>query len=283
MSTRMLCFTKMHGLGNDFVVIDARHAPIPWSKAHIQKLANRHTGIGFDQLLVLEQSSSPDIDYFYRIFNADGGEVGQCGNGARCLARYIIEHKLSEKQAVVVQTQTSILTLHLKHDSRGFGVVFPKADFSPEKTGKLLPNKNPITLEILPGVQTQFYTAWVGNPHVICISEHLESSPVHELGRAFNQSAYFPAGINVSFLKQYNDKRMQLRVYERGVGETMACGSAAIACAAIGHAYLGMDAIVQVELPGGELHIDCAYSDNHILMTGPAETVYEGKLALCVS
>lgn len=281
MIANTLCFTKMHGLGNDFVVIDARHTPFRWPKADIVHLANRHTGIGFDQLLVLEQSKSVKVDFFYRIFNADGSEVGQCGNGARCLARYIIEHGLSDKPEITVQTSTSLLKLHLKSYETGYAVAFPKADFSPEKIGQGLPNANPITLELQPDTTAVFYAAWVGNPHAICLSDHLVSDHVEQLGTAFNHSRHFPHGINVSFLKQYDKKRLGLRVYERGVGETMACGSAAIASAAVGHAFLGMDSVIQVDLPGGSLHIDCAYSTEQILMIGPAETVFEGKLASC--
>ncbi len=257
-------FTKMHGLGNDFMVIDAINQSIQFTPELIKTFSCRKTGVGFDQCLVLEASDKSDIDFFYRIFNADGSAVGQCGNGARCLARFIEYYGFSSKKDLTVGTTTTELKLHLNDDQTvtvdmGIPVWGP----------------NP---EIEPGLTAHALT--LGNPHVVIPVEDVATAPVETLGPQVETHILFPEHTNVGFLEIASDNHIKLRVHERGAGETAACGSGAVAAAAVGRRFYDLAESIQVSLPGGDLTIDWPDMEGPIYMTGPATFVYEGELIL---
>ena len=257
-----LRFTKMHGLGNDFMVIDAINQPFTLGPADIQKLSCRHTGIGFDQCLVLEQSPQAGIDFFYRIFNADGSPVGQCGNGARCLARFIAHYGFSSQTDLTVATTTTELKLHLNADST-VTVNMGTPIWAP----------NP---EIKPGLTMHAVT--LGNPHVVIPVDDVKTAPVDTLGPEVETHILFPDHTNVGFLELDTNNHMKLRVHERGTGETNACGSGAAAAAAVGRRFYHLAETVTVSLTGGDLTIHWPDMSGPLYMTGPAAFVYEGVL-----
>ncbi|MCH9757037.1 MAG: diaminopimelate epimerase [Gammaproteobacteria bacterium] len=257
-----LRFTKMHGLGNDFMVIDAITQSVQLSAADILRLSCRNTGIGFDQCLLLEKSNKPHIDFFYRIFNADGTPVGQCGNGARCLARFIQHYGFSSQSELTVATTTTELTLHLNSDNTvtvnmGTPVWAPNPD-------------------VIPGLTTHALT--LGNPHVVMIVDDINTALVDTLGPQIETHTLFPDHTNVGFLELDTPSHIKLRVHERGAGETNACGSGATAAAAVGRRFYNLDSRVTVSLVGGDLTIDWPDMEGPISMTGPATFVYEGVL-----
>ena len=260
-----LHFTKMHGLGNDFIVIDGVYQSVHLTSADIQHLSRRDVGIGFDQCLVVSQSDQPDIDFFYHIYNADGQAVGQCGNGARCLARFIQYKNLSNKKTLVVATTTTSLSLQLNDDD-SVTVNMGHPDISPELI-TLNPKGEPIEL----------HTLNIGNPHAILIVPDSNHAPVQTLGKAICEDEFFPDQTNVEFATIINSGHLNLRVYERGCGETRACGSGAVAAAAIGRRFYGMDEKITVNLPGGELLVEWPDMNGPIFLTGPATFVYEGQ------
>ncbi|MCW8498043.1 diaminopimelate epimerase [Fluoribacter dumoffii] len=271
-------FTKMHGLGNDFIVIDGINQNINLSPQQITALAQRHTGIGFDQCLLLEASSQKGIDFNYRIFNADGQEVGQCGNGARCLALFAKYYRLTDKNHLTVATRTTQMKLHINEDSSvsvdmGIPLLSP-ADIpliadeqSTEYSLALLQNKN-----------INIHAVSVGNPHAVLVVENINTAPVESLGKEISLHPRFPAQVNVGFMQVETPHSIKLRVYERGCGETLACGSGAVAAAVIGRLYYQLDQKIEVELPGGNLFIEWPAFDKSIILTGPAVFVYEGIL-----
>jgi diaminopimelate epimerase len=257
-----LKFTKMHGLGNDFMVIDAVNQAVQLSPHHIKQLSCRHTGIGFDQCLLLEKSTQPHLDFFYRIFNADGSEVGQCGNGARCIARFIQHHQLSNKDKLTVATTTTELTLQLNANhtvtvNMGTPVWAPNPD-------------------IIPG--TTMHALTLGNPHVVMQVDSIKTAPVNTLGPEIETHVFFPEQTNVGFFELKAQNHILLRVHERGAGETEACGSGAVAAAAVARKFYHLNKSIRVTLPGGDLTIDWPDMTGPLFMTGPAEFVYEGEL-----
>lgn len=271
-------FTKMHGLGNDFIVIDGINQAINLSKNDLLKLSNRYTGIGFDQCLLIEPSQSPEVDFTYRIFNADGQEVGQCGNGARCLARFAQHYGLTKKKELTVATQTTKMKLTINDDetvSVDMGV--PKSN--PSAIPFLAP-KQSIYYELpLKDEQTVvIHTINVGNPHAVLVVNDLNSTLVDELGPQISLHPHFPEQTNAGFMHIIDSQHIQLRVYERGCGETNACGSGAVAAAAIGRLYYNLAERITVSLLGGDLMIDWPNKNEGISLTGPATFVYEGTL-----
>ena len=257
-----LRFTKMHGLGNDFMVIDAINQSVTLSPADIKKLSCRHTGIGFDQCLLLEASNKDGIDFFYRIFNADGTSVGQCGNGARCLARFIQHYKLSSQSNLTVATTTTELKLHLNSDNTvtvdmGTPVWAPNPDIKPGLT---------------------MHALTLGNPHVVIPVDDIKTAPVETLGPQIETHFLFPEHTNVGFLELDTDNHIKLRVHERGTGETEACGSGAAAAAAVGRRFYDLGETIRVSLPGGDLTINWPDMEGPLSMTGPATFVYEGVI-----
>ena len=275
-------FTKMHGLGNDFVVIDAVSQHVNLRASQIQKLANRHTGVGFDQLLLIEPPSRPDADFDYRIFNSDGGEVEHCGNGARCFAKFVTERKLTSKPVITVNTARGLIELVLTD----LGLVRVNMN-QPALDPKALPYVAPpepdalqtIALEI-PFEQKKFGLISMGNPHAVCIVDSVDSVAVEDIGRAVQILPQFPDSVNVGFVEIVSRTEIRLRVYERGAGETLACGTGA--CAAMAYVRLleQLDSQVDVATRGGNLQIEWQGFGYDLFMTGPAESVFEGEFRL---
>ncbi|KAF0569725.1 MULTISPECIES: diaminopimelate epimerase [Psychrobacter] len=272
-------FTKMHGLGNDFMVIDLVTQRLDLTKDLVQLLGDRHLGIGFDQLLVVEPPMRPDVDFSYRIFNTDGTEVEQCGNGARCFARFVQARKLSFKQRLRVETASGIISLTT--DRYGWVDVDmgkPKFEpdeipFSPRATTKI---QNTYHLDVN-GTPVQLYVANMGNPHAVIKVDDVLDAEVETLGKAIESHPAFPDRVNVGFMQVMNQRHIRLRVYERGVGETQACGTGACAAVAVGirEGWLDEGEEVRAQLYGGSMIIKWqpGYS---VTMTGPTAFVYEG-------
>jgi len=273
-----LSFTKMHGAGNDFVVIDATRAPFRPTPALLHKLTDRRFGVGCDQVLVIEAPTAPDIDFNYRIFNADGSEVGQCGNGSRALARFVRERGLSDKDSIRVRTSTSTLELRQLPDGRvrvNMGV--PRlAPAQVPFTGAAAPA--PLYRLELDGEALEFGAVSMGNPHAVLEVPDVDAAPVGELGPRLQRHRAFPEQVNVGFLQIQGRDRARLRVYERGAGETLACGSGACAAVVAGRLWNRLGEKVDVEVRGGMLTIEWAGEGQPVYMTGPAETVFTGEL-----
>lgn len=272
-------FSKMHGLGNDFMVIDNVTQNVFFSKEKIQQLADRNFGVGFDQLLMVEPPYDPDQDFHYRIFNADGSEVSQCGNGARCFARFVKHKGLINRNKIIVSTKAGKMVLYLEKDGQ-VTVNMGKPDFEPAAV-PIKANKQENTYIIRANDQTLFCGAVsMGNPHCVMEVEDVDSAPVHEIGALLEPHERFPEGVNVGFMQILSDTHIRLRVFERGVGETQACGSGACAAVAIGQIQgkLGQD--VRVDLPGGKLRIRWPGPGSVLKMTGPAEHIYDGQMIL---
>jgi|TARA_R110001606_G_scaffold369134_1_gene525079 diaminopimelate epimerase len=269
----------MHGLGNDFMVIDLVTQRLDLTKDLVQLLGDRHLGIGFDQLLVVEPPMRPDVDFSYRIFNTDGTEVEQCGNGARCFARFVQARKLSFKQRLRVETASGIISLTT--DRYGWVDVDmgkPKFEpdeipFSPRATTKI---QNTYHLDVN-GTPVQLYVANMGNPHAVIKVDDVLDAEVETLGKAIESHPAFPDRVNVGFMQVMNQRHIRLRVYERGVGETQACGTGACAAVAVGirEGWLDEGEEVRAQLYGGSMIIKWqpGYS---VTMTGPTAFVYEG-------
>lgn len=273
-----LKFTKMHGLGNDFMVINGINQPFTLTPAMIREYADRHFGIGFDQLLVVEASADPNIDFIYRIFNADGDEVGQCGNGARCLAKFIYEHGLTAKKRLTLATRTAAMAVELL-DNGLVSVNMGAPILQPEKIPFIA-----VQQALSYAMDTDFGAMEIGvvsmgNPHCVIPVENIQEAPIDELGPFFQQHPRFPQGVNVGFLQVLNRKTIALRVYERGAGETLACGSGA--CAAMVYARLQdwVDEAVEVHVLGGQLEIRWSGGEQPVWLLGPADTVFEGIIA----
>ncbi len=271
-------FTKMHGLGNDFMVIDAVRQKIDLTPAEIITLSRRDTGVGFDQCLLIEPSHEDGIDFFYRIFNADGQEVGQCGNGARCLARFVRHYELSSKQVLHVATHTTKMQLHLNNDD-SVTVDMGQPNLNPINIP--LSTKQEAVLYTLPmenGEPCNVHAISVGNPHAVMVVPNVTTAAVLSLGQEISEHPLFPQQTNAGFMEIINSSHIRLRVYERGCGETRACGSGAVAAVAIGRLYHQLDKQVTVTLPGGDLLVNWEDTLGSIFLTGPAAFVYEGML-----
>ena len=275
-------FTKMHGLGNDFVVIDAVSQHVNLRASQIEKLANRHTGVGFDQLLLIEPPSRPDADFDYRIFNSDGGEVEHCGNGARCFAKFVTDRELISKPVITVNTARGLIELELTdlglvRVNMGQPVLDPNA--LPYVGPPELDASQTVALDI-PFDQKQFGLISMGNPHAVCIVDSVNSIAVEDIGRAVQMLPQFPDSVNVGFVDIVSQTEIRLRVYERGAGETLACGTGA--CAAVAYARLleQLDSQVSVATRGGNLQIEWQGIGHDLMMTGPAESVFEGEFRL---
>jgi len=269
----MINFTKMQGLGNDFIVIDNIDGDVSLSVEEIRKLSDRRFGIGFDQLLMVESSIKKEADFRYVIFNADGSEVGQCGNGARCFALYIRKKNLTNKNPISVETSAGIMVLKINRDN-SVRVEMGKPKFIsfdiPLNIKKL--STEYLLEEFRLGVLS------IGNPHAVLIIDDLDSSNIETIGSKLQKSDYFPEGVNVGFMQILNRREIRLRVIERGAGETLACGSGA--CAAVIHGVmLGLlDSKVDVHLKGGDAVVE--YDGNNVYLSGPGEFVYEGSVNL---
>lgn len=272
-------FTKMHGLGNDFVVIDAINQDIDLTEEQVQFIADRHFGVGCDQLLLVEVAETDDVDFIYRIFNSDGGEVEQCGNGARCFAVFVREKGLSNKNPIVVETNTGIISVFIEEDNQvrvdmGVPELNPwKIPFNADT------RRSDYSLDVDGEVLT-IGAVSMGNPHAVTIVENLDTTAVNELGAAIENHPLFPNRVNAGFMQIIDDAHIRLRVFERGAGETLACGTGACAAMVIGHLQGHLANEVQVELPGGNLQISWQGEASPVMMTGPATTVFEGKITV---
>ncbi|MBI3562368.1 MAG: diaminopimelate epimerase [Gammaproteobacteria bacterium] len=274
-----LAFTKMHGLGNDFVVFDGVRQRVELSAPQLRFLADRHFGIGCDQILLIEPSVQPNVDFRYRIFNADGGEVEQCGNGARCFARFVRDHGLSTKDLLTVQTNSGLIQLQLQPDGQ-VSVNMGIPEFTPAKipfTAEQAAIDYPLEWE---GQTYRVGVVSLGNPHLLLRVENIDTAPVQSLGAALERHPRFPKRVNVGFMQVLTPQTFKLRVFERGVGETLACGSGACAAMVIGHRWKLFDPCVHAQLRGGTLIIRWSGPDTEVVMTGPAQTVFEGSLEL---
>lgn len=275
----LLRFTKMHGIGNDFMVLDliSQHAHI--QAKHVRQWADRYTGVGFDQLLLVETPSTPDVDFRYRIFNADGSEVEQCGNGARCFARFVVDKRLTVKKRIRVETRGGLIELNLRPDGQ------VTVDMGPPR---LTPAEIPFQADAealsypleLDGQRLELAAVSMGNPHGVLRVDDVEQAPVHSLGPRLEVHPRFPKKANIGFLQVLDRGHARLRVWERGAGETRACGTGACAAAVAAIRQGWMDSPVQIELPGGRLSIEWAGPGQAVMMTGPAVRVYEGQVRL---
>ncbi len=275
----MIAFTKMHGLGNDFVVIDATQTPFALSAAQIQQLANRRLGVGFDQMLVLEKPKKNQCDFHLRIFNADGSEVGQCGNGARCIAQFIHANQLSPKTTLSVSTITEQLSLTLRSDGE-VSVQMGVPQFAPRAV-PFIADKEQLLYQVeASGNKVELSVVNVGNPHAVIRVEQIDCAMVANLGAELSKHPRFPQAVNVGFMQVLDPQHVRLQVYERGTGETLACGSGACAAMAIGRRNGWLNERVSVNQPGGNLQIDWAGPTQQIIMTGPAARVFCGELKI---
>lgn len=274
-----LRFSKMQGAGNDFVVIDGVRTSIKLSEEQIRKIANRQTGVGCDQVLIIEPPKRPDADFEYLIFNADGSTAGQCGNGARCVGRFIHEQRLSAKSTITLEVGSNLRRLTLNETGSvkaELGVpVFEPANvpFTAERDEiEQVLSLNNIT--VMAGVLS------MGNPHAVLLVDDVKSTPVEKIGRMIQALEVFPEGVNVGFMQIESSTQITLRVFERGAGETLACGSGA--CAAVVHGIrLGqLSNNVTVSVPGGKLEVSWDDNNAAVWLAGPADTVFEGKLTL---
>ena len=274
-----LAFTKMHGLGNDFVMIDAVRQDIQLTEAQVRYLADRNFGVGCDQLLVVEPAQTPGVDFRYRIFNADGGEVEQCGNGARCFARFVFDQGLTDKREIRVETKKGIITPRLEADgsvSVDMGVpVLSPADvpFVSDSEAWVQP------LDVA-GTVVAITAVSMGNPHAVQVVADVDAAPVAEQGPLIEHHPRFPARVNAGFLQVVDAHRVRLRVFERGAGETLACGTGACAAVVAGILRELVVSPVTVETRGGELSIAWNGIGTPVMMTGPAVTVFSGTLTL---
>ncbi len=272
-----LSFSKMHGLGNDFMVINAVSQAVSLTPQLISHWANRKTGIGFDQLLLVEPTTDAEFDFNYRIFNADGSEVGQCGNGARCLARFIADEKLSLKKQLRVRTLSSALTLTLQDDGQ-VSVDMGIPQFAPNQV-PFVAEDQLLTYDLrLEQTTVSIGALSLGNPHAVLLVDSVDHAPVAEWGPQIESHARFPQRANVGFMQILTAQHIQLRVYERGAGETLACGSGACAAVVYGRLRQQLDKDVTVSLLGGDLHIHWDHPTDAVIMTGPAVIVYKGIL-----
>lgn len=272
-------FTKMHGLGNDFVVIDAINQSIDLSTEQIRFIADRHFGIGCDQLLLVESSDTDAADFRYRIFNADGNEVEQCGNGARCFALFVREEGLTEKDKIPVITKNGLITLEIKENNNvtvNMGV--PLTD--PQRIPLIAEHEAPLYHLETNGEPISFGAVSMGNPHAVIVVENINAAPVEKIGKLLQADSHFPDSVNVGFMQIINRGEINLRVFERGVGETQACGTGACAAVVAGHLQGLLDNTVDVNLPGGKLSIHWSGKQNPVMMTGSAASVFKGTISL---
>jgi diaminopimelate epimerase len=282
-----LPFTKMHGAGNDFVVLDATRAPLDLTPAQLRHLGNRHFGVGADQILVVENTTTPGMDYRYRIFNGGSGEeVEQCGNGSRCFVRYVVDKGLTDKTTIRVETMNTQLELKLQPDGR-VTVDMGAPVFEPARipfNGAGLSPRHVSGFDLWPldvdGETVEIAVVSMGNPHAVQVVSDVDRAPVATQGPAIEGHARFPRRVNAGFLQVVDRSHARLRVYERGAGETLACGTGACAAVVAGIRQRLLDPVVHVETRGGPLTIEWQGGESPVLMTGPAVTVYEGAIEL---
>lgn len=274
-----LKFSKMHGLGNDFVVIDGVRQNIKLTPEQVRFLADRNFGIGCDQLLLVEASEQPEVDFRYRIFNADGGEVEQCGNGARCFARFVHEAGLTDKREIRVITQKGIIMPRLEADGQ-VTVDMGEPRFAPAEI-PFASDKEQMTYSLeVAGAVLEISVVSMGNPHAVQVVADVDAAPVAEQGPLIQAHPRFPARVNAGFMQALDRSHIRLRVFERGAGETLACGTGACAAVVAGIRRGLLDSPVVVATRGGALTIAWNGAGHPVLMTGPAVTVFTGEIEL---
>ena len=274
-----LSFSKMHGAGNDFVVIDGVTQVVELTAAHIKRIADRRRGIGCDQVLLLTAPDNPDADFRYSIFNADGSRAGQCGNGARCVGRFLREKKLTRQRELTLLTDGESLSLSIAEDGRVFaGLAAP--NFNPESVPfSVAEMAAQYQLEVQ-GQKLSIGVLSMGNPHAILMVDDCDSAPVTTLGPLIESHERFPDRVNVGFLQVNSPTDAKLRVYERGVGETEACGSGACAAAVHGIQLGLLESDVTMQLPGGKLTVSWAGGSNTVWLGGPTASVFDGTISM---
>jgi diaminopimelate epimerase len=281
-----LHFTKMHGAGNDFVVLDATRAPVELTPEQYRRLGDRRFGIGADQILIVEKTDTPGVDFRYRIFNNTGDEVEHCGNGARCFVRYVRSHGLTDKDHIRVETMNNVLELKLQPDGRVTvdmntpifaheKIPFDGAGLTSKKVGNF--EQWPVSLG---DYDVNLAVLSMGNPHAVQVVADVDSGVVASQGPMIEAHSRFPRKVNAGFMQVISRTHIKLRVHERGAGETLACGTGACAAVVAGIRLGLLDARVDVDTRGGRLTIEWQGGDSHVLMTGPAQTVFEGDIEL---
>ncbi|WP_438971612.1 diaminopimelate epimerase [Methylophaga sp.] len=275
----MLKFSKMHGLGNDFIVINAIEQAVNLTSEQIQFLSDRRFGVGCDQLLLVEKPQTAEADFRYRIFNADGGEVSQCGNGARCFARFVREKGLTAKDTIAVETASGLIYPTLQADG-SVTVDMGKPIFEPKNIPFIAEEQaNTYMLAIDDHGKKEITALSMGNPHAVMMVDDVDTASVEEIGPLVESHERFPERVNAGFMQVIDSDSIRLRVFERGSGETFACGTGACAAVVSGIRRGLLNNIVTVALPGGDLQISWPDEDSSVWMTGPAEHVFDGEIA----
>jgi diaminopimelate epimerase len=275
----LLKFTKMHGAGNDFVMLDGIRQGIQLSPEQLRLLADRHFGVGCDQILIVEKAGNKEADFRYRIFNADGGEVEQCGNGARCFMRFVHDQKLTSKREIVVETHSGLISPRLEQDGR-VTVDMGAPIFEPARipfNGGSGAVSEPL---VVAGESLDISALSMGNPHAVQVVKDVEQAPVGELGPQIENHPRFPKRVNAGFMQVMDRNNLRLRVYERGAGETLSCGTGACAAVVAGIRRGLLDSPVNVATRGGVLTVSWDSDGAPVQMTGPAITVFSGEINL---
>jgi diaminopimelate epimerase len=274
-----LKFTKMHGAGNDFVVFDGVRQSVALSPEQVRLIADRHFGIGCDQVLLVERTQREDADFRYRIFNADGGEVEQCGNGARCFVRFVHDNKLTSKREIVVETRNGLISPRLEEDGR-VTVNMGAPIFDPAQIPFVSDSNAVIQPLQVENATVQITAVSMGNPHAVQVVDDVESAPVATQGPFIEIHPRFPKRVNAGYMQVVDREHIKLRVYERGAGETLSCGTGACAAVVAGIRRKLLDNTVHVATRGGTLTITWAGERSPVIMTGPAISVFEGEINL---
>ncbi len=273
-------FTKMQSLGNDFVIFDAIETPFDWSPSQIQTIGNRHFGIGFDQLMVLDAPQSQTVDFSYRIFNADGSEVEQCGNGLRCLVRFIQRNYMPDQQVFTLATKNRSVKAFVERDKVRVQMGKPELDTEKIQIQSLCCEES---CDILAALEVDSLSVLsMGNPHAVMTVSSVDAMDVSTIGHAISTHPRFPNQTNVEFMEVMDRSHVRLRVYERGVGETLACGSGACAAVVAGYLQGSLDRQVEVALPGGCLNVGWASPEATVELTGSAEFVFTGFFSAAI-
>ena len=274
-----LRFSKMHGLGNDFMVIDAINQTVNLNAETIRQWSDRHFGIGFDQLLMVEPADRDNVDFRYRIYNADGGEVEHCGNGARCFAHFVRDKNLTEKATISVNTESGVIILHVNDDGQ-VRVDMGEPQFEPTRLPFSVASQQSHYDLTINDQTLSIGAVSMGNPHAVLLVDHIDTAPVNDLGPKIESHGDFPNRVNAGFMQVIDDRHIKLRVYERGTGETMACGTGACAAVAVGRQWGLLSNHVEVELAGGKLMVEWSGTGSTMMMTGPATHVFDGEILI---
>ncbi len=271
-------FLKMHGLGNDFIMLDGVSQQLTISSEDVVRLSDRHLGIGCDQLLIVEPTLIEGVDFKYRIFNHDGSEVEQCGNGARCFAQFVRRQGLIDKDDIKVETLAGIFQLQILDDSL-VKVEMGMPIFDYKEIPFVAPKKD-LHEAVVNDHKVEFYVVSMGNPHAVIFVDDIDGVAVREIGRHLEQDVRFPNRANVQFVQVVNNNTIIQRIFERGAGETLASGSGACAAVAVGQKYKGLDAAVDVNMQGGKLNIYRDSKSKRLFMTGPTQISFEGSVEI---